>query len=84
MRLKPPALPESQTKLANFHEVIVSVPLWANWLAADANGKVYAYKGRPEISYLACDEEWLSSEYCDFVTEVDLEGMDWKDTLVGL
>ena len=54
------------------------------YVATDKDGAVYNYSSTPEISDTHRTPGWISTNTgeMDYVAKVDLEGMDWKDTLV--
>lgn len=48
-------------------------------VATDANGAVFAYTDKPQADTMF--PEWVGVEYKRLGT-IDLDGTDWKDTLV--
>lgn len=66
-------------KLVDFHGLQVWVPSNSNWLISTAFGDVYATTKKPNIKGSRYPADAGSSTW---VGEVDLEGMDWRDTLV--
>lgn len=60
----------------------LEVPFWASWIAVDYQGRVWIFADKPvkgfgNSSYMPP----LGSRY-DKIAIVDLEGMNWEDTLV--
>lgn len=54
------------------------------WLAADSNGKLFQYDAMPSMrDRLSC---WVAAygNDCELIATVDLEGRDWKDTLMEI
>lgn len=62
------------------------VPAETRWLATDANGFVLSYSSRPTIDLECADDRWLYDKddtvITDMVAIVNLQGYDWKETLV--
>jgi hypothetical protein len=71
----------NETKLAQFHGLTLNVDTAAKWLAADSDGRVYGYVHEPSMA----DGLWYPTKgpSC-LAVEVDLEGMDWRETLIEL
>lgn len=74
-----------------FHGIEIEVPVATRYLAADSRGYVTAYAVcKPRIVTLICGREcWWGIDNClantlGEVALVDLEGMDWKTTLVAV
>lgn len=78
-------------KIAMFHGIELEVPGATRYLAADSRGYVTAYAVcKPRIVTLICGREcWWGIDNClentlGEVALVDLEGMDWRTTLVDV
>jgi len=58
------------------------VDLWITmpYVAVDVDGSLYEYEKEPILFNI----EWISSSGIDYnrLGKVDLEGVDWKDTLL--
>ena len=65
------------TRKVEYFGLTLTVPNDCEYIATDKSGKVYAYTNRPE------DRHSTWATYADYVyiADVDLEGMDWRDTL---
>lgn len=53
------------------------------WLATDENGRIYGYTVKPALS----DNVWLAKNLASdwfYIGNVDLEDLDWKDTLLKI
>ncbi|WP_448512149.1 hypothetical protein [Photorhabdus laumondii] len=64
----------------------LSVPHWTKFIATDEMGLVFAYNMLPRTEFL-CYERWGSdspSFQDEVIAVVDLEEMNWKETLVEL
>lgn len=72
------------TKDVDFFGVTLTIPSRIDYLACDKDGRVWGYDTiPPEISHRF--DRWLPAdpetfEY-DEIAEVDLEGLDWTQTL---
>jgi len=70
-----------KTKNIRYFGIDMTVRESVKFLATDEDGEVYGFDMKPTTKATF----WHVSEYAyDFVADVDLEGMDWKDTLVEL
>lgn len=81
-------------KTVSFHGVIMQVPEETRYLAASANGTVTAYaicKPKLQKTALGNHQFWWGLDDCmngcqdntlGEVAQVDLEGMDWRDSIV--
>jgi hypothetical protein len=70
-----------ELKPVTYFGINLLVPQWTKFIATDQDGLIYAYEGRP-VTGLFYD--WVN-EYGDnaeHIERADLEGMDWKQTLV--
>lgn len=67
-------------KQVDYFGISLYVPSWTNYLATDSDGEVWAFSKNPEVE----GKNWvLSGVYeAEHVANVDLEGEDWKNTLV--
>lgn len=74
------------TKDVDFFGHTLTVPDWVDYLAADSDGKVWGYEAwAPVLSTNGTKwaPDWDDDQYGE-MAEVDLEGMDWTQTLVKL
>ena len=75
-----------RTKKVEYFGLGICVPIWVSYIATDEDGDVYGLSHEPSIYkdfWRRDDSDFYNSmEVC--VAEVDLEGLDWKDTLVEL
>ena len=65
-----------------YYGMLIAVPEDTRHIATDANGDVFAYDvyNRPKAVI-----KWLTSSKPEMYRgQVDLEGMNWKDTLIAL
>lgn len=71
----------SKTKEVVYFGLSLDVPINTHWLAVDKLGYLYAYTDRynkPRTS----DHYWYDRDKTAIIIAVvELEGMDWKDTL---
>ena len=66
--------------VVEYHGIRLAVPEGTKYIATDEDGAVYAYVDEPlALGTLA----WTAHFYTE-VGRADLEGMDWKDTLMTL
>lgn len=76
------------TKDVDFFGHTLTVPNWVDYLAADSDGKVWGYgvyKPLMNDDSAKWTPDDLFDDYpYDEMAEVDLEGMDWTQTLVKL
>lgn len=79
--------PMNNYKIVNYFGLDFTVNENTNYLAVDANGYLYSYQlkndNKPEVDNDSSMWVMEDGKY-DFVCEVDLEGLDWKDTLVEI
>lgn len=70
------------SKFVDFHGILLPVSDDAVAVAADENGRVFEYYGSlPTASPI----HWIAKNfYFAPLCTVDLEGMDWKETLIRL
>lgn len=76
----------NQTKPVKYFGLYLNVPYTANYIATDEDGMVWCYDNKPEINKFYSDC-WTYRGYDNNfieIAEVDLEGMDWKDTLMEI
>ena len=76
------------TKDVDFFGHILTVPNWVDYLAADSDGKVWGYEIHAPLmnrdnSKWEPDDLFYDYQF-DEMADVDLEGMDWTQTLVKL
>lgn len=56
----------------------VGVPIWCNYLATDRSGSLYAYSTRP----LFKNDQFINADmYYQYISRVNLNGINWKETL---
>lgn len=70
------------TKLCIYFGIQIALPHNARWIATEADGNVYTYVSKPKASA----QQWVRDDHANFstvtkVAYVDLEGLDWRDTL---
>ena len=68
-------------KQVNYHGINVIVPANTRWLATDSDGYLGAYSDQcfaPTLKNRVWDND---QEYIN-ICQVDLEGMDWRDSLM--
>lgn len=71
------------TKVIEFHGIKLTVPNWVTYLACDKNGTLMGYEGGP----IHCNVEYgrwvpdIDAGYYEKIAKVDLEGLDWTQTL---
>lgn len=74
-----------QYKTVHYFDLTLAVPATANFISVDEEGRLYLWLYEPVLRKFADgDDAWYdwSGEVVDFYAgTVDLEGMDWKDTL---
>lgn len=82
-RTNVPAVDPNKSVDVIYFGQVISVDSCAKYMASDANGEVYCFSD--EESPQASDEyeQWFAVVQCRvrYCGEVDLEGMDWRDTL---
>ena len=66
------------TKKVNYFGIDLVVPRWTKYLATDKNGEITAYNSKPKLDKTS----WVFVGRFCFVTDVDLEGQDWRETLM--
>lgn len=67
-------------KVFNYNGMVITVPRWANWVAVDMDGALYAYDIEPFVNYRS--EFWSSEGVPVLLGYVDLESADWRKTLM--
>ncbi len=70
-----------ETKTVDYFGIQLTVLRIVECLATDEDGFIYAYRGAPRLN----DVAWLASKFDSFcmpVACVDLESIDWRETLV--
>lgn len=78
-----------RTKQVEYFGMMLDIPETAKYLACDDSGELYAYESKPLKSTRPGSEFWkpdyrATENTASFhIGYVDLEGMDWKDTLVS-
>ena len=83
------SIPEQ--KKVTYFGIDIMVPVWGKFIVTEDDGVVLVFKSKPE----PLDESnkkyyglviWSDPDANDFVevARVDLEGMDWKETLVEI
>ena len=77
----------TQKAVRYFGEVFF-VPVWAKYLAVDADGTLTAYENEPQLcESVGFGGYWVLSKpgsEIDICHDVDLEGMDFKETCVNI
>lgn len=73
------------TKDVNFFGVTLTIPDCVDYLACDKNGTVWGYEElSPNISHR--HGKWFAQDVEDYdyyeIAHVDLEGLDWTQTLI--
>lgn len=77
-----PSVKKETQVFTEYYGFAIPVEPWTRFVAVDADGKVHCYDARPAC--YEAEKQWMISyggwlvRYCG---EVDLEGMDWRDTL---
>lgn len=77
-----PSVNKETQVFTDYYGSAVPVEPWANFIAVDADGKVHCYDAKP--SCYESGKQWMLGVYglhVRYCGEVDLEGMDWRDTL---
>ncbi|MCW7548415.1 hypothetical protein OO184_10795 [Photorhabdus sp. APURE] len=72
-----------ETKTVDYFGIQLTVLRLIECLATDSDGFIYAYREAPNLN----DGVWLASKFSTFcmpVARVDLEDIDWKETLVEI
>nr|DAE33521.1 MAG TPA: hypothetical protein [Caudoviricetes sp.] len=67
-------------KVFNYNGVVITAPGWAAWIAVDMDGALYVYDNEPFIS--DGNEFWSVDGTPDLLGYVDLDGADWRKTLM--
>ena len=67
-------------KDVDYHGLKLTVPERCKFLSSDKDGETWANEKRPQTMY----EHWSYklNGYC--IGTLDLEGMDWKETLIEI
>lgn len=69
-------------KNVNYFGLTLTVEKTAKFLATDADGTIYSFTVEPEISRIQ-KVVWVGKG-TEWIAEVDLEGLNWQETLVEL
>jgi hypothetical protein len=70
-----------KTKKVEYFGIELEIETRFNYLAADYDGSLYAYVNEPRLNTVLTDS-WVSNERSyEHIAEVDLEGVDPKDTM---
>ncbi|RAW91015.1 MULTISPECIES: hypothetical protein [unclassified Photorhabdus] len=70
----------------NYFGIELSAPHWTKFIATDESGLVFACNMLPRTEF-NCYERWDSDSPSfrdEIIAVVDLEEMDWKETLVEI
>ncbi|MCT8345118.1 MULTISPECIES: hypothetical protein [Photorhabdus] len=70
----------------NYFGIELSVPHWTKFIATDESGLVFACNMLPRTEF-NCYERWDSDSPSfrdEIIAVVDLEEMDWEETLVEI
>jgi hypothetical protein len=67
-------------KEVDYHGLKLTVPERCKFIASDADGETWAYESSPTLHHLYWD--YCTYGYC--IGPLDLEGMDWKETLIEI
>ena len=67
-------------KVFNYEGMVITAPSWAKFIAVDMDGAIYAYDITPFISHRS--EFWSSEGTNILLGYADLDGADWRDTLM--
>lgn len=73
------SLKEQSFKTIKYFGIVISVPEEVLYVAVDEDGEVYGYEIEPHYNIHSWDAYYNNH----FLGVVDLEGMDWKETLRG-
>ena len=75
-----------ETKEVEYFSLTLTVPKTVNYIATDEDGDVYGLSHKPHIyrNFWRRDDSDFYNSIEVWVATVDLEGMDFKDTLVKL
>lgn len=75
-------------KAVKYFDEIIYVPVWARYLAVDADGTLAAYEHEPQLcESVGFGGYWVlckPGNEIDICHDVDLEGIDFKDTCVNI
>jgi hypothetical protein len=68
-------------KTVSYFGIDLIVADYIKFIVTNSRGEVYGSKDEPELDH---QNGWLYDYYAfsDYIASVDLEGMDWKDTLM--
>lgn len=72
---------DKDLKLIEYFEIELYVPFWASWIAADSHGRIWVFATKPVKGFGNSYMSPIGSRY-DRIAIVDLEGMNWEETLV--
>ena len=67
-------------KEVDYHGLKLTVPERCKFIASDADGETWAYELNPKSFPLHWG--YIKNGYC--IGALDLEGMDWKETLIEI
>jgi hypothetical protein len=68
-----------EAKMVDFHGIELQAPVNAAFFAADNDGRVFSYTERPKRYF---GGTWDGGGDMHLIATVDLDGMDWRETLV--
>jgi hypothetical protein len=69
-----------EVKKVTYFGIKLNIPKGYRYVATDSDGRVYAFKHKPNTGNSA----WVCvTDNFSFVVDVELEGEDWRDTLVS-
>ena len=75
------------SKQVRYKGNLLIVPVWTNWVATEADGKILAFEEEPFIDGFGSGEEWW--EVRGFFSELMVVGKaelelneDWKESLI--
>ncbi len=72
-----------ESKKVNYFGLIIVIPWFANYLAVDQDGTLNAFQNKPILNEKGLF--WWTDPTCEQfqqIAVVDLEDMDWKETLI--
>lgn len=69
-----------EVKQINFLETDLQVPDWSNWIACDSDGPIVAFENEPSNEF----GFWGSYGEVFYVAKINIEGINWKETLKEL
>lgn len=74
-------LTSEQWFVVDYFGMQIIVPKYYRYLAVDSDGSLFAHRQKPELFPLDKTARWFSGFSDTFLGDVDLEGMDWRETL---